>query len=65
MSRIKELLELGRQSFALANGTLSPEAKKVLRDMGNQYEQTADELHRMENTRKLSQTFGRRMAIDI
>ncbi len=59
MSRIKELLELGRQSYALATGTLNPEAKKTLQDMGKQYVQEADELRRIKITRTLPRTFGR------
>jgi hypothetical protein len=51
MSRSKELLELARQSHVLANGTLSPEAKKTLQDIGDQYVQKADELGRIEITR--------------
>jgi hypothetical protein len=51
MPRIKELLELARQSYALANGTLNPETKKTLQDIGHQYVQKADELRRIEITR--------------
>jgi hypothetical protein len=51
MPRIKELLQLSRQCYALANGTLHPEAKKALQDIGNQYAQKADELRRIEKSR--------------
>jgi hypothetical protein len=51
MPRIKELLQLSSQSYALANDTLNPEAKKALQDIGNQYAQEADELRRIENAR--------------
>jgi hypothetical protein len=51
MSHIKELLQLASQYYALANGTLNPEAKKTLQDIGNQYAQKADELRRIEITR--------------
>jgi hypothetical protein len=42
-SHIEELVELGRQSYALANGTLNPDVKKNLQDMGKQYVQEAYE----------------------
>jgi hypothetical protein len=51
MSRIAELLQLASQSYALANGTLNPEAKKALQNVGDQYGQQADELRRIEITR--------------
>jgi hypothetical protein len=51
MPRIKELLELAKQSYALANGTLHPEAKKALQDIGAKYAQQADDLRRIAITR--------------
>jgi hypothetical protein len=50
MPRIKELLELARKSYALAYGTLNPDVKKALQDIGHQYEQKADDLRRIETT---------------
>ena len=46
MPRIKELLDLARQSYALATGTLNPDTKKALQDIGQRYEQKADELRK-------------------
>jgi hypothetical protein len=51
MPRVRELLELARQSYAVANGTLNPETKKTLQDIGARYVQKADELRRVEITR--------------
>ena len=51
MSRIDELIELARQSYALANGTLHPETKRALQDIAAKYEQEADRLRRIENSR--------------
>jgi len=48
MPRIKELIELGRQCYELANATLNPEAKKALQDIDAKYAQKADELRRIE-----------------
>jgi hypothetical protein len=56
MPRIKELLELAKQSYALANGTLNPDAKTTLQDIGHQYEKKADELRRIETTRAVYPT---------
>jgi hypothetical protein len=50
MPKIKELFELARQSYALANGTLNPETKKSLQDIGAKYAQQAEELRRNEVT---------------
>jgi hypothetical protein len=50
MPRIRELLELARQSYALATGTVNPDAKKTLQEIGREYEQKADELRRTEIT---------------
>jgi hypothetical protein len=50
MTKIKELFELARQSYAVANATLNPETKKTLQDIGAKYVQQADELHRNEIT---------------
>ncbi len=50
MPRIKELLGLARQCYAQANGTLNPEAKKTLQEIGNQHLQKADDLRRIEIT---------------
>jgi hypothetical protein len=51
MLRIKELIELAKQSYALANDTLHPETKKGLQDLAAKYEQQANELRRIEVTR--------------
>ena len=51
MSRIDELIELARQSYALSNGTLHPETKRALQDIAAKYEQEADRLRRIENSR--------------
>ena len=50
MPRIRELLELARQSYALAIGTVNPDAKKALHEIGREYEQKADELRSTEIT---------------
>jgi len=51
MPRIKELIELAKQSYALANDTLHLETKKGLQDLAAKYEQQANELRRIEVTR--------------
>lgn len=43
MQKIKELLELARQSLALANGTTHPETKTALLDLAADYDQQAEE----------------------
>jgi len=53
MSRIDELFELARQSYALANGTLHPETKRALQDIAAKYEQEADKLRRTEISRAI------------
>jgi hypothetical protein len=50
MPRIKELLTLAKQSYAQANDTLNPEAKKTLQDIGTRYAQEADELRHIQIT---------------
>ena len=51
MRRIKELLGLAKQSFALASDTLNPEAKKALEEIGAKFAQNAEDLRRIEVTR--------------
>lgn len=51
MSRIDELFELARKSYALANDTLHPETKRALQDVAAKYEQEADELRRIETSK--------------
>ena len=53
MPKIKELLELARQSYVLANGTLNPDTRKTLQDIGAKYAQRADELRRNEITQTI------------
>ena len=60
MACIKDPLELGRQSYALATGTLNPEAKRALQDIAKQYLQSADMIRRSELIQSLSPSFGRR-----
>jgi hypothetical protein len=51
MPLINNLLELAKQSYALADGTLHPETKKNLQDLAAKYEQQADALRPIEVTR--------------
>ena len=51
MLRIKELLELAKQSYALGSATLNPEAKKALQEIGAKFAQNAEDLRHIEVTR--------------
>ena len=51
MPKIKELFELARQSYALANGTFDPETKKTLQNIGAKYVQQAEGLRSIAITR--------------
>jgi hypothetical protein len=44
MPLINELLELAKQSYALANSTLHLETKRALQDLGAKYARQAEEL---------------------
>jgi hypothetical protein len=44
MPRVRELIELAKNCYAQANGTLNPQAKATLRDLGDKYLKEADDL---------------------
>lgn len=46
MPTFNELSELARQSYALAAGTLEPQTKQHLLDIGAKYTRQAEELRR-------------------
>jgi hypothetical protein len=60
MPFIKDPLELGRQSYALAAGTLNPEARRALQDIGKRYLESAEMLQPAELVQTSSPEFGRR-----
>jgi hypothetical protein len=44
MPRVRELIELAKNCYAQANGTVNPDAKRTLRELGDQYLKEADDL---------------------
>ena len=46
MSRIEELLDLARQCYAQARGTLNAEARRTLEEMGDEYVRKTETVRR-------------------
>jgi hypothetical protein len=48
MPRVRELLELARNYYAQANGTVNPDAKRAMQELGDKYVREADNLRRYQ-----------------
>ncbi len=44
MPRVRELIDLAKNCYAQANGSASPDAKRTLRELGDEYLKQADDL---------------------